>query len=307
LEHGTTRRRDVATEVVSPELVLVDPELARRVRALPPPQPVAPAPRRGAVPVELPAPPAAAILRLPPPAPPPDAGEATPPHLRVAPFAAVAAAAVIATTALTAVGALAGDGSLPVRAGSCAFADGSCRVPLRGPDLVPATEGQAEVRAAPPVAGGAASAARPRVTMPPGAAPAPQPAATPAPRPAATPAPKPAPARRAAPLPAAATVPSRAAASPAARPSLRLAWAPVRGASFYGVRVARLTDGASVLALERYPSGTGVAIPFGRLPPGRYVWEAWAVRGTRASPVNWSQAGGGLLRVARDGSIREDA
>jgi hypothetical protein len=261
-------------DAVSPELALVDPELARRLRER------LPAVIPGSCGLAVGSP-----RGIEPPAPIPPELEAVAGTERRGregrAFAAGVAAAVVAAFLGGITPELRG-ADTPLTVGACMFPDGACagtslasgeRVGLQGTALPRASTTQAptvNVRSPRPSAvgsaarqGGVAEARKPT----------PEKDAS-----AVAQAPPRASARAAIPGP-----PSARATRPASR-RVMLRWRAGKGASFYRVRVHRVTAGRTALRVEAYPTSRRLDVGPYRLQPGRYLWDAATVAGTRAQP-----------------------
>jgi hypothetical protein len=294
----------VLDEQISPELVLVDPELARRARAALPPvysahashgqiaplahAPAARAPGRGG-------------RHQADPAGPPANSRATH-RWRLA--AGVAALLTMGGAAVMA--GLARDGS-PARASAtfvdlCRFPDGACAVQFRtresGSRLADgdgrptagsrtrqthdetSTAANSATPAAPSVAAARLSKRSPiRVAVPSTDAAAPATAADPEFPSAPSPRTNPPDVVRGPPPPA-------------------IAWQPVPAAQFYRVRVSQLVDAGRELRVEAYPAASILDVGSFGLPAGRYVWQSWGMSGTRAKPVQGPRLAEGTFVVS---------
>jgi hypothetical protein len=252
-------------EPISPELVLVDPELAERARASLPEEPwlsfIPPPEERpvvAAVPAELP--------------------QARRPRRRRPLPALAGAAAVAAVLAALAFGLVPSPGARPTLEPEAA------PPPARRPAApLPAARPRAAEPAAPPAR--APAPAKPTRTAAPKPAPKPKPAPRPKPKlPVAKP--RPAPAPPAAPKPSRPTpLPKPKPAKPSARPEpfepARLfVWVPARGAVYYHFVLWR--DGKRVYdAFSRKPS---TKIPKTvRFTAGSYIWVVRAGKTKRAA------------------------
>ena len=225
--------RTFAMGVISPELVLVDPELAAEARAsLPDPAPAAPAARPAPVVRQVPAPPRrrrrGTFLRL------------------------VAAAGLVSLTAGVALAFVPRVDDEPRLA------------PSSAPAPAPAPQAPARPQPGPAPPPAARSTPPPPRARPPAA---PPPAAV---RPPAAPPAPPRTARKVAPPPAPPPAPARRAARRPRPPARVYSWAPTNGAVFYHVAFTR--NGKPFHAQQtrlpklRLPAGL-------KFPPGRYRWS----------------------------------